>query len=243
MGGSAIDRLCNKVLNKVYYLRRRLTDIELERGIVSFTFDDFPASALHAGAPILEEAGWRGTYYVATGILGTQSACGLVASDEEVRDCAGRGHEIGNHSISHCDLTSVDSASVRREISGNRFDGMTGNLAYPFGGTNIGVQRLASHLTTTARGVSHGVNGAGTDRFNLLANPIYSADGTDALHRHIEEAARQRSWLIFYTHDVTDDPSPFGCTPEHLSEIVAAVAEAGMRVLTVEEARIACGLR
>ena len=40
--------------------------------IVSFTFDDVPASAASEGAPILEGLGVRGTYYLCGGLLGGQ---------------------------------------------------------------------------------------------------------------------------------------------------------------------------
>jgi peptidoglycan/xylan/chitin deacetylase (PgdA/CDA1 family) len=40
--------------------------------VVSFTFDDVPASAASEGAPILEAFGIRGTYYLCGGLLGGQ---------------------------------------------------------------------------------------------------------------------------------------------------------------------------
>ncbi len=39
--------------------------------LVSFTFDDVPASAYVNGAAILERYGMRGTFYIAAGIGGT----------------------------------------------------------------------------------------------------------------------------------------------------------------------------
>ena len=33
------------------------------------------------------------------------------------------------------------------------------------------------------------------------------------IHRVFDEAVATNGWLIFYTHDVADTPSPWGCTP------------------------------
>ena len=38
--------------------------------IISFTFDDFPRSALYTGGAILERFGLNGTYYAAFGLMG-----------------------------------------------------------------------------------------------------------------------------------------------------------------------------
>ena len=51
------------------HLCARLTDrvvvkCEFQRSVVSFTFDDFPRTALEIGGRILEDAGVRGTYTV-----------------------------------------------------------------------------------------------------------------------------------------------------------------------------------
>jgi peptidoglycan/xylan/chitin deacetylase (PgdA/CDA1 family) len=39
--------------------------------MISFTFDDFPRSALHVAGRILEDHGIAGTYYVSLGLMGT----------------------------------------------------------------------------------------------------------------------------------------------------------------------------
>jgi hypothetical protein len=46
---------------------------------------------------------------------------------------------------------------------------------------------------------------------------------------------RQKSWLIFYSHDVQDTPSRFGCTPELLEFAVSCALQTSARILTVAE--------
>ena len=236
-----MTRLLDRVLDRLYVAYgEKTTDLETERGIVSFSFDDFPASAFHNAAPILEDAGWRGTYYTCGGLLGAESGSGTLASAEEVNDCLARGHEIANHTLSHCNCSQSDAATIRREIADNSAAlpaAATKNFAFPFGAANIRERRIAKDLVATARGVQHGINGRETLVKDLLANPIYTDTGLDKLYSLIAENSQKQGWLIFYTHDVTDDPSPFGCTQEDFSVIVAAVASIDMEVLTVEQAR------
>jgi peptidoglycan/xylan/chitin deacetylase (PgdA/CDA1 family) len=67
-----------------------------QRAQASLTFDDGGASAIEAAAA-LERRGWRGYFFITTGRIGTP---GFMSADQ-VRELAGRGHEIGSHSHSH----------------------------------------------------------------------------------------------------------------------------------------------
>jgi peptidoglycan/xylan/chitin deacetylase (PgdA/CDA1 family) len=63
---------------------------------LSISFDDGGRSALHAAAA-LERRGWRGSFFVTTGRVGTP---GFLAASE-VRELRARGHVVGGHSHTH----------------------------------------------------------------------------------------------------------------------------------------------
>ena len=44
------------------------------------------------------------------------------------------------------------------------------------------------------------------------------------------ENEQRQGWLIFYTHDVRSEPSPFGCTPKLLEKAVSLVVKRGFSV-------------
>lgn len=67
--------------------------------VVTFTFDDGGASAPIA-AELLEERGWRGVFFITTGLLNRPG----FMTDLQVRDLRSRGHLIGSHSCSHPDV-------------------------------------------------------------------------------------------------------------------------------------------
>ena len=52
--------------------------------MVSFTFDDVPKSAATVGAPMLEEYGARGTFYVAGGLVDRWSGHWTGGSADEI---------------------------------------------------------------------------------------------------------------------------------------------------------------
>lgn len=75
----------------------------------SFTFDDGRVSHCEKVAPLLEEYGFRGTFYVIPGIMQRVDSIWLrpagaqipIAGWDRLRAISDRGHEIGNHSWSH----------------------------------------------------------------------------------------------------------------------------------------------
>jgi len=238
---SMISKFVTRVLNKTYtvFLEKKV-DICLKRGMVSFTFDDFPLDALHTGGSILEDAGWRGTYYTATGLLGTKGLCGRIAETNDLQDCIERGHELANHTVSHLDCIQAERRALIHEIQENQRAlpaGATRNFAYPFGLVDIRVMRILSDNVATGRGVQHGINALRTVAMNLRANAIYSCNGLDRLLSYVEENRKICGWLIFYSHDVNDTPSKFGCTPKDFEAVIRAVKAADFDVVPIEEGR------
>jgi hypothetical protein len=45
-----------------------------------------------------------------------------------------------------------------------------------------------------------------------------------------------RGWLILATHDICEQPSPYGCTPAFFSDIVQYAVNSGARILPVMQA-------
>jgi peptidoglycan/xylan/chitin deacetylase (PgdA/CDA1 family) len=79
---------------------------------VFLTFDDGGITAHSIIAPMLEERGWRGHFFITTDRLGTR---GFVDADH-VRDLDARGHVIGSHSCSHpARISSCTELELRHE--------------------------------------------------------------------------------------------------------------------------------
>jgi len=241
-----VGRLRDRLYRPVYErLGARRFDGRSESGLVTFTFDDFPATALDSGGALLERFGWRATYYASGGLLGLDSASGRLATVRELDDGIARGHEIGNHSFSHSDCSKTSEKDFIEDCHrGSQalasYDAK--NFAYPFGAMTPRVQTLLGRTYDSCRGIEAGINGRGADLNGLRANAVYSSRGLSDAEQLVERNRSERGWLIFYTHDVRDTPSRFGVNPADFERLAKAVLDTGMPVLTVKDAILRLGV-
>jgi peptidoglycan/xylan/chitin deacetylase (PgdA/CDA1 family) len=231
------------------FLCTRPGKINWPGGVVSFTFDDFPRSAWVNGGAILEKYGRRGTYYAALGLAGGTNHLGPMFEFDDLREAHARGHEIACHTFSHRDCARVPVAEIAAEIDRNAaalsaaLDGAPiENFAYPFGGVSQSAKGALAKRFVSCRGTGKGLNRGTADLTDLFSTSLYSHNFDRArLCQLIEDAQAENAWLIFYTHDVADEPSPFGCTPAHFRSIVAYAAE-NLPVLPVRDVLAGLGL-
>lgn len=218
--------------------------IELERPVISFTFDDFPRSALLQGGAILREHSVAGTYYACFGLMGQRNATGEIFSLEDVSELKLQQHEFGCHTFDHYDswdtAPSEFEASILRNqrfvathVSGIRLASLSYPISYPRPQTK---RRVAKHYAC-ARGGGQTYNSGPTDLNYLKAFFLeQSRDDVDAIKRTIDNNSRAKGWLILATHDVCDSPTRFGCTPGFFEQVVGYAARSGASVLPVSEA-------
>jgi peptidoglycan/xylan/chitin deacetylase (PgdA/CDA1 family) len=211
-------------------------------GVVSFTFDDFPKSALAAGGSILESYGARGTFYTSMNLAAIHRVVGPMFDHEDICAAHRAGHEIACHTHTHLDCCTSPKPSILAAIHNNGvalssvIEGFAPtNFAYPHGRVSPMAKRVLGPRFSSCRGIREDINHGIIDLADLLAVSIYSATFDEAKMRSlIDRNRRLGGWLIFYTHDVVDTPSPFGCTPEQL-EAVVAHASKHMTVLPVSD--------
>lgn len=214
-------------------LRARPATVRWPGGVVSFTFDDFPRSAWLNGGSILGQYGRRGTFYTAMGLAGTESRLGPMFALDDVRAAHAQGHEIACHTFGHRDCARAAPGEIAAEITrnaaalGEALDGApVGNFAYPFGGVSQAAKRVLGGRFASCRGTGRGLNRGAADLADLSATSLYSRDfDRERLCGLIDDAQAEAGWAIFYTHDVADPPSPFGCTPAQFRSIVAYAVE------------------
>jgi peptidoglycan/xylan/chitin deacetylase (PgdA/CDA1 family) len=218
--------------------------LKAPRPIVSFTFDDFPRSAILNGAKILERHGARGTFYGA-GSYCDQSVEGVVQySAQDLPQLVRSGHEIGCHTFNHRRVSTLSKNALLAEIELNRtfFARHLPALkmktfAYPFGDQSLSATLRLQRIFDACRSTDSGLNAGRIDLGRLRANRLYnSVIDVRKVGELIHEAAASNAWLIFYTHDVDPTPTRFGCTPRLFEEAVKMAASSGARLLPVGEA-------
>jgi peptidoglycan/xylan/chitin deacetylase (PgdA/CDA1 family) len=224
---------------------RRMMAVRTSEPIISFSFDDAPKTAFITGSDILKGHGIRGTFFVSLGLLGSETEVGMIASELDLLRAVEEGNELGCHTFDHLEswqtttekfIESIvkNKEALKRIIPGLNFQ----TFAYPISGPRPSVKfRLEKHFAC-CRGGGQTANIGNTD-LNLLK--AYFLDrrnkiDLDQVKRIIDHNATCRGWLIFATHDVTDNPSRYGCTPEFFAEVVDYTARSGALSLPVGKA-------
>lgn len=224
-------------------LARRDVLLPCDRPLITFTFDDFPRTALTAGGAILQDSGVRGTYYAAPGLIDTQNHLGEHFRQDDLRNLLAAGHELATHTYSHVSARKLGFDSYVQEVekgyqtlAGIPGLDVTRQFSYPFGDITLRVKKALGPKMQSCRGVYPGLNGLRVDLNLLRANRLCGGTaGLSAVQALIDENSRAKSWLIFYTHDVRPNPSPYGCTPDLLESVVRASVTSGARIGTVAE--------
>lgn len=226
------------------FLFRRLVPIKSSVPIISFTFDDFPRSALLEGGAILSRFGAKGTYYTSFGLSGTVAPTGPIFLAEDIPLLLQAGHELGCHTYTHCDswetTSSVFEESVERNASALRAlvpgaDFRT--LSYPISPPRPSTKRRAAKHFQCCRGGGQAFSVGTADLNHLPAYFIEQArNQLEVLTDVIDRNQRARGWLIFATHDVAENHTPFGCTPQLFEKVVDYAARSGASILPVTRA-------
>lgn len=222
----------------------RKTNIRSEFPIVSFSFDDFPHSAVSNGARILEKYGARGTFYACGSFCGRTVEGVVQYTAEDLSALHGAGHEIGCHTFNHSRVSQLTKSELFNEVALNasfiegRLPGATlRTFAYPSGDVSFMASRRLERMFSACRSTASGLNRDVANLGRLSAVRLYSGlldhEGVSQL---IKEAVGQNAWLIFYTHDVDENPSQYGCAPKLFEQAVQAAVSAGVRVKPIADA-------
>lgn len=217
--------------------------------IVSFTFDDFPKSAVDNGARLLDENGVAGTFYFCKSFA-DQTVDGIRYYDRtDLSALVGAGHEIGCHTAGHLRVPRFANADLIDDIESNAAflaeqvpDYTVSTFAYPFGDIDMRTKTLMQNYFVACRSIHERLNIGMADLGTLRASKLYSAmTNADKLRKLIQKAAAQNAWLILYTHDVDEIPSPCGCTPALLNIAIKTAIAEGCEILPIKDALGAIG--
>jgi peptidoglycan/xylan/chitin deacetylase (PgdA/CDA1 family) len=226
------------------YFCQRPIAMNLRYPIISFTFDDFPRSAFLTGGAILQSFGLAGTYYASLGLMGKQTNTGSIFLAEDLKALAAEGHELGCHTFNHCHAWNTSPHSFEDAINENQQavrNLMPGTslktLSYPISVPRTGTKRRVSKYFACCRGGGQTFNVKKADLNCLSAYFLEQGrDNPGAIKHLIDQNCRARGWLIFATHDISEAPTRWGCTPDFFAEIVEYSANSGARILPVFQA-------
>jgi len=127
---------------------------------IIITFDDGHLNNYTTAFPIMKKYGFTGIVYIVGNYLGADQYMNI----DQIKEMAAAGWEVGSHSISHQDLTTLDPERQRYEIVESRtlLQNALGvpvlTIAYPFGISNSGVvdyARFAGYIGGMSLGFTY----------------------------------------------------------------------------------------
>ncbi|MCZ8314724.1 polysaccharide deacetylase family protein [Phreatobacter sp.] len=245
--GGLLARINHAVGRRIAF---RTGDIRPDRPILSITFDDFPRTAGTEGGRILEAHGVRGTFYVASGLFERHSDLWTVAGADAVMDLASRGHEMALHGHAHRPAAAMTAGDFAADLAANRAalrrlvpSLSNESYAYPYGICGLPQKRWLSRTVRASRSVMAGINAGRTDLDFLKSVEISERSlAAVSMDAWLDRLARDGGWLVLFTHDVCDTPTPFGTTARILEATVAGALDRGIAIMPVAEALDRCGI-
>jgi peptidoglycan/xylan/chitin deacetylase (PgdA/CDA1 family) len=230
--------------NVARHIFQRRALVRPSQPLISFTFDDFPRTALLQGGALLERYGLRGTFYVALGLLGGNSPSGPICVADDLPELVQRGHELACHTYAHCHSWDTSSAVFEASIVQNR-EALRSLLpaaefrsfAYPISEPQPLSKRAAARHFLSCRAGGQSFNAGSSDLNQLAGFFLEKCQGRmEPIEDVIGRNRAERGWLIFATHDISAEPSPYGCTPGFFEQVVRSALESGARIVPVCDA-------
>lgn len=237
-----IHGFCQRKSARIFF--RRPLRIQTDRPLISFTFDDFPESALNTGGEILRRFGAVGTYYAVLGQAGQNTATGKQFEISSIKTLLDLGHELGCHTFSHSHSWNTASREFEEDVERNQkaLSDLVPKLtfktfSYPISPPRPFTKARVARRFMCCRGGGQTFNAGVADLNHVSAFFLEkSSRNPQAILDMIDRNKEARGWLIFATHDVSNTPTPFGVVPELFEDVVRYSVNSGARVLPVAEA-------
>jgi peptidoglycan/xylan/chitin deacetylase (PgdA/CDA1 family) len=180
---------------------------------VSYTFDDGLRDQYTLAVPMLNEVGFKGTFFIIPGHTSATPELGVQKQDTkrgwggiswpELEEMAMQGHEIANDTWSHRSLARLSPEEVTAELTRSR-DEITKRLgkppltlAFPFNQSTPAVRAAALESHAACRIYQTGVGGKST---------------AGSLDAWVDKQVRDRTWGVLMMHGIArgyaafDDP-------------------------------------
>ena len=159
----------------------------------------------------------------------------------QIQGLQAAGFEVGSHTMTHADLTSLSAAGARAEIEGSLADLVNLGInpttfVYPYGAYNTAArQAVVNAGYVAARSVNDGFNTGTSDRFGLLYQEVNEGTTLADVQGWIDTAERTGTWLVLTFHQVDHSGNEFGTTPEIFQQIVNMVTASELTPVTITE--------
>lgn len=213
--------------------------------LVSVTFDDGWESVYTTAYPLLQKYGIRTTQYIISGELSNHSYMSVA----QIKNMKKSGHDIGCHSVSHADLTTLDDSQLQKELNEcktvleDKLETVVTDFASPYGATNQNTIKALGKIyrsqRNTAGDIYNGVSvydvnlASNFEPLNLMAVTIRRNMSNEEIKAVLDYGASKNAWVILTYHQVDDGASQYGLDAGQLEKQLKFISEYRTRIVTV----------
>jgi peptidoglycan/xylan/chitin deacetylase (PgdA/CDA1 family) len=212
-----------------------------DEAIISITFDDGWSSIYKYGLPLLRKYDLLSTQYIVSGKLNTSD----YMTNLQVQSIKNEGHEIGSHTVSHPDLTTLDDSDLTAELQTSQAslknltgEGAARSVASPYGVYNAATLGKIRQSYQSHRSTDTGYNDRSSfNPYNILVQNILSTTTPEDMRRWVEHAKTTNTWLVIVYHAVGPTESDnHAVTSNNLDLELNIIKNSGVKVQTISQA-------
>jgi peptidoglycan/xylan/chitin deacetylase (PgdA/CDA1 family) len=216
----------------------RVLDAALPEGMVTVTFDDGWESVSNA-IPLLQRYDIRTSQYIISDVAGSNLPEYMSFSSIEKLKKA--GHEIGSHSLRHCNQTRLnpqelqDNATQSKQLLEEKGVGPIRSFAYPLGQYDEFTQAVYERRFTYIRTSDAGYNSRYFDVANIHSMGVLDRTTDEQFKTWLDFAKTYKQWVVLVYHRVNES-GPYSVTTDQLERQLLLIKESGLKVLPLSEA-------
>lgn len=216
--------------------------VGFNRALITITNDDGYASYYNYGLPLLNKYGFTATDYIISGMINNDPGYMTTAMLTSLKNA---GHEIGSHSVTHPDVTTLSATKLDNELKNSdtallNWVGVPINaFASPYGAYNQTAVTNAKKYYTSYRGVQAGFNAKNNfDVYNIRVQNLVNTTTLAEVQSWITEAKNTNTWLVLVYHQIDPNPTDpvYNTTPTDFDAQLAAIAASGVAVKSIAQA-------
>jgi peptidoglycan/xylan/chitin deacetylase (PgdA/CDA1 family) len=216
--------------------------------LITVTFDDGFESIYKTALPLLQKYGIHTTQYIIAG----RDADPFYVSWAQVARMQDAGHEIGCHTMTHTDLTTLSDANLDTELSqcksvlSSHFGPIT-DFASPYGAadarTTGAVTKYFDSQRNTNGDPTNGVTAedinlaSNFDRYNIIGVTVKHNTTVEELDSLVDFARKNNGWLVLTYHQADDDTgSHFAVNSSSMDKQFSYLSKTNVRIVTMHDA-------
>lgn len=207
-------------------------------GLVSFSFDDNAAGQAAIARPLLNAAGFKGTFYTPTSFVQPDNEAALGWS--QMKAMVAEGHEMAGHSITHADMSQLGVGALEKELADpialirQQTGANVRSFATPSGAYTARELPFFEKYYESHRNAWINLNDAAADRYQLY---VISGDTDFAkIQAELEEAVASERWAILIYHQINETGTGFfAASRSNFSRTIDFVRSRGIPVARVDE--------